>query len=273
MGIKDDAFGFAAHSTIYPLPAWTSPQETGNNSNNFYVYFLINIVLSSLSVIEIKRATGLPGNKNLIYCIRGGRDQIFISGTYLPKEFIQSLATWISNDFYDKVRVSYNDIYSSILAHFLAKFHNNYKDNIERLREEIRNNESEMEELRLQNEKYKKLEEDIAFKTVDKKKHHAFALIRTNDNNSDYSFYVVRKQKLNYNTGMKSLKRKFPEMETILEFEYNPNSINFFNRIKEQVDDIDVKYNKVRLLNGYTEEEFINKVREIANVTVNTMTT
>ncbi|GBN19705.1 Putative KilA-N domain-containing protein 313L [Araneus ventricosus] len=198
---------------------------------------------------------------------KGNKDEIYnkvLSGTYLPKQLILSLALWISLEFYDKV-------YTIIESYFVNEFNERYRSDIDKLYGKIQIIEYEMDRLRSENEKYRKFEEDKGLKTVDTKKLHTFTLIRKNSATSKRDIYVMRSQRLNYNNNIKRLKQKYPNLEIILELRYNLDSINLFDRIKEQLENIDVHYNGIKLLNGYTEEQFIQDIKEIANANVISM--
>ncbi|GBN65608.1 Putative KilA-N domain-containing protein 313L [Araneus ventricosus] len=198
---------------------------------------------------------------------KGNKDEIYnkiISGTYLPKELILSLALWISLEFYDKV-------YTVIESYFVSEFNERYRNDMGQLQEKILRIEYELEQLRSENEKYRNFEEETAFKTGDAKKIHTFTLIKKNSTTSKRDIYVMRSQRSNYNNNLKRLKQKYPHSEILLELRYDPDSLNLFDKIKERMVNIDVHYNGIKLLNGYTEEQFIRDVKEIANSNVSSM--
>ncbi|GBM48427.1 Putative KilA-N domain-containing protein 006L [Araneus ventricosus] len=200
---------------------------------------------SSCHMIEVKK-----GNKNENF-------NKVISGTYLPKELILSLALWISHDFYDKV-------YKIIESYFVNEFIAKYKNDNSELNNKLKEIRIEMEHLRLEKEKYQDLEEDIVPKTLNANKHHIFALVNLNPPSMAYPYLAIRCQKLNYQNSLNRLKQKHPNLEKKFELKYDPNSINLFNRIKEQLKNINTLYNRIHLFDNYSEELFINDIKRIA---------
>lgn len=203
-------------------------------------------------------------NNDFIEMKKENKDDIdtpIISGTYLPEELILSLAFWISQDIYDRV-------YKIVRSYFVCEVNERCRNEVGRLHERIQQLECQVEQLRLENEKYRP--EDVNLKTVDTKKLHIFTLIKKNSPNANRPLYVMRTHRRNHLNNLKRLQQKYPDFDIILEFPYNPNS-NLYNRMKEQIKNIDVFYNGVKLLNGYTEEQFILDIQEIANTNVVSM--
>lgn len=70
-------------------------------------------------------------------------------------------------------------------------------------------------------------------------------------------------QKIAYN----NIKEKYPECIIKLRIEYQPNAVNLFNLIKEELRNkrktIKVVYNYIKLCLNYTDEAFIADVKKI----------
>ncbi|CAL1302103.1 unnamed protein product [Larinioides sclopetarius] len=218
--------------------------------------------------------------------VRKGSSQIYnqiISGTYLSDKLILSVASWISKDFYDKA----NEI---VKSYYLCEFEEKYKNDIGELNEKLQRVDhivqqltSEKEKIEQENEKirrekeicqrenelYQSFEEDIAPKTANVEKLNSLTVVKLNNESFQYSFYVIRTQIECCKKSIKKLKEKHPNLEIILELDYSPNSIRLFNRIKEQLRNIKFYYNYVKLLNGYTEEQFIRNIENLASFNVN----
>ncbi|GIX89673.1 hypothetical protein CEXT_558691 [Caerostris extrusa] len=54
----------------------------------------------------------------------------------------------------------------------------------------------------------------------------------------------------------------YPNLEIVYELKYDPNAINLCNRIKDSFENIDKYINGIKLVNDYTEESFINVIKE-----------
>lgn len=77
---------------------------------------------------------------------------------------------------------------------------------------------------------------------------------------SSYPYCCMRTQRSTHKKYLRKMKSKFPQFECICEVRYYPNSFNLLGRIKEEFKNVDVRYNQIKLLNGYTEEEFIKDI-------------
>ena len=72
--------------------------------------------------------------------------------------------------------------------------------------------------------------------TRNRTKTERFILVELNDDDENgYEYYVIRAQRLSANVAFRKLRRKYPRCLKKLVIEYQPNSINLYNRIKERL--------------------------------------
>jgi hypothetical protein len=112
------------------------------------------------------------------------------------------------------------------------------------------------EELEVIKDKLDIATDDRVVKTKSKTTLEYLIILKTDDENEDYKYYIIRcqkrsiKQRLENNLSYREIKR----------IEYVPNSINLFNRIKEKLkNNLDIKSSKINLIN-INEIEFLNKI-------------
>jgi hypothetical protein len=120
------------------------------------------------------------------------------------------------------------------------------------------------------NEKLNTATDERAPKTKNPNKHGMFHLIQLNSPDSRWDYYVIRGQKLSVSNSLNTLKTKHPRYEIKLTIEYQPNAINLFNLIKEELRGkrrvIRVTGNQIRLTKGYTGEMLIQDIEEINDI-------
>jgi hypothetical protein len=111
--------------------------------------------------------------------------------------------------------------------------------------------------------------EERAPRTQSKETHPRFILVELNDPSSPYDYYVIRTQKKNVKSAYNKLKAKHKNAKAKIIIKYQPNAVNLFNLIKEELRDnrkvVSIVSNYIRLKNGYTKECFIADVEEINN--------
>lgn len=193
-------------------------------------------------------STGNGEDFRIMYECKGGPDKTsnLLKGTYVHEDLVVSIACWVSDEFAYKV----NLIIRSVLV----------KEIIDKHAKEIMAMETKMIKLENDVEKYKAFEEDISPKTLDESKRNVFILTKINDS---FPYHATRCQKRSKPLQLKQLKQKHADAKVVYERTYNPNAINFFNRVKEQIQNIVVYRNKIKLINGYNEEAFINDMKKI----------
>lgn len=178
-------------------------------------------------------------------------DNKIISGCYVRKELILSISLWISNDFYDKV-------YKIIESYFINEFNENYKKDMNKLKKKLDVVLVETEKLRIKNQEYK---DDVAPKTTQPRRLNMFVVIQKNEEDK-YPYYAIRCQRVIYNKTLKDLKIRYPNLTVVIEIPYNPNTINLFNRMKENITYIDTHFNHLKL-KEYNIERFKNDIIQL----------
>jgi hypothetical protein len=102
-----------------------------------------------------------------------------------------------------------------------------------------------------------------------KDKREKFMLCKYNSKLVNHQYYVIRAQTYTANKKFKDLKIAYPEMEVSIEIQYQPNSVNLFNMVKEELRNkrkvIEVKGNNISLLGNYTHENFLEDIKELDN--------
>ena len=134
-------------------------------------------------------------------------------------------------------------------------------------------NEIQGENIRKMSQKLGIATTERAVRTKNTRTHEKFILVKLNDTHFEWKYSVIRAQKFTANKKLKSLKNVHSKSKICIEIEYQPNSINLFNLIKEELKDkrkvINVKYNYINLEENYTHEEFLEDIRKIDRSKVN----
>jgi hypothetical protein len=112
------------------------------------------------------------------------------------------------------------------------------------------------EELEIIKDKLDIATDDRVIKTKNNKMLEYLIILKTDDENEYYTYYIVRcqkraiKQRLEYNPNYSEIKR----------IECVPNSTNLFNRIKEKLkNNLKIKSNRINLIN-INETDFLDKI-------------
>jgi 5,10-methylene-tetrahydrofolate dehydrogenase/methenyl tetrahydrofolate cyclohydrolase len=91
--------------------------------------------------------------------------------------------------------------------------------------------------------------------------------------NPDGSYYTIRCQRRRITSTIKKYNSKFDsdnQPEELLRFNYNPNSINLVNRIKEQLNKkIVINGNNIELTDKISEKRFLKKINKINEDKIN----
>ncbi len=114
--------------------------------------------------------------------------------------------------------------------------------------------------------------DERAPRTMSEDKHHQFIIVKLNSR-TEWKYYVIRAQKSAAKSAMNRLKRTHRNMEICVNLEYQPNAINLFNLIKENLQDrrgvIECRNNYIKFKLGengeelYTHERFVRAVERI----------
>jgi hypothetical protein len=221
-----------------------------------------------------------------------------VTGTYVPKELILDIASWISIEFYDKC----NNI---IINYFVNEFKKMDKS---KLKNKIKEVEEQMEKLTLEHEEVVKVKDDkidelmvmvrslgISIEEVkdqnhglkhevkkvqhklgiavedraplpeDKSKRERFVLLKRNDDEY-YPYYTIRAQDDYTKRKLKTEHKLFPQLEVLLDFKCSPNSKTLYTRIKENLKAKNVIFqgNNIDLSEStFTEDELVEEMTTI----------
>ena len=189
-------------------------------------------------------------NTQMMYTIEGNKNETYntiVSGTYVREEFILDIASWISRDFYHKA-------HQIVISYYANEYCEKYKDKIEELNCRLK----EIEQI---NQKYQDVEEDISPKCLNRSKRNIFILLDKCMPNAYYPYTVKRIQFGSKIKILKDMKKKYPNLNIVHEIDYSPNSINLFNLAKENIKDISVRGNDVKLHTNYLIDQFISDLR------------
>ena len=109
--------------------------------------------------------------------------------------------------------------------------------------------------------------DERAPRTQSEETHPRFILVELNDPSSPYEYYVIRTQKKYVKSAYSKLKAKHKNAKAKIIIKYQPNAVNLFNLIKEELRDakkvVSIVSNYIRLKSGYTKSQFTADVEEI----------
>lgn len=88
---------------------------------------------------------------------------------------------------------------------------------------------------------------NVKFTKGNPSKLSVLAIARKNKEHSTYPYYVIRCQKAMYTKSVRDLKRKYPEMTIAYEIRHKSNTMELFNRIKENMGYVDTKFNHLKV--------------------------
>jgi phage anti-repressor protein len=143
----------------------------------------------------------------------------------------------------------------------VAKLLKNSDEQCRRLAEMKESDEVLHEVVNEMHAKLNKSTDERAPRTRDIKKHEAFIITRISDAPAKY--YAVRCQTTTINRTLQKLRLRHPLMRVLLTIEYQPNSKNLYNLVKENIDRITFKRNNIELDEGYTEAQFIRDIQAL----------
>lgn len=109
--------------------------------------------------------------------------------------------------------------------------------------------------------------DERAPRTQSEETHPRFILVELNDPGSPYEYYVIRTQKKYVKSAYSKLKAKHKNAKAKIIIKYQPNAVNLFNLIKEELRDakkvVSIVSNYIRLKSGYTKSQFTTDVEDI----------
>lgn len=180
-----------------------------------------------------------------------------LSGTYVREEFILSIASWISKDFYHKV-------YTTIKNYYSDDFNEKYKNNEKKRIKKINKIKSKRQKVTLEN---KCLKEKTLSKAVFRGKLNILFIIQKNKEGEEYPYYVARCLKNIYKKTVHTLRLRYPNLTIVHEMKYNAKTMDLFNSIKENIFYIDTQFNHLKVndlkLQDSFPEIFINDIQKL----------
>lgn len=177
-----------------------------------------------------------------------------ITGTYVPKELILNLASWISPQFYIKC----NDI---IIAYYIVDYEDHLNDK-HQLKEKLTEIENSLDKLKLENQNLENqnLKLTAAPYTENIINHNCLVILKKNEPNQNYPYYAIRTQRKNLKRALNKAQLKYPNLEIIYKKSRDPNSIKLYNLIVQELD-IDSCGN--HFFSYITEKELISETDRI----------
>ncbi len=223
-------------------------------------------------------------NPKLMYEVKSTQQQI--TGTYVPKELILDIASWVSIEFYDKCNTTILNYFinQEKMLHLTLenKIKLKEKDNINELKKLILDQNRELEKvceymrfLGISLEEVKDQNEELLndklgaslLVSEDKTKYERFILLKRN--HSDYyPYYIIQAQDIYTTKKLKTELRHFPNLEILLDLTCNSNSKTLYKQIKESLKSKGVTFdgNNVDLgRSKVTEKELKEELKVINN--------
>jgi hypothetical protein len=105
--------------------------------------------------------------------------------------------------------------------------------------------------------------DERAVRTKSSQTHDCFVIIKLNNPSSRWEYYAVRTQRRSMNQRLKELRVSYPKYTELLTIQYQPNSVNFLNLMREELSQITIKGTKIRLHEGYSEYKFVHDVKDL----------
>ena len=106
--------------------------------------------------------------------------------------------------------------------------------------------------------------EDRVIKSAKQSNNPLFVLMKDDKVRGKLRYYVIRTNKRSLNAAITRYRRQHPNGKTLLKIDYNPNSINLWDRIKEQLKGkIKVNICQLGLMKGYTEKILLKDIKEL----------
>jgi len=223
--------------------------------------------------------------KSLIL-INGGQNGL-IRGTYVHELLIPHIASWISPQFGIKISKIVNSFIINEYNNTLKKKETTINSLNEKLQTILQDNKEmkrmlEDNQLRLDktfdklvgvnkelidikdklddtNNKLYIATDDRVVKTKSRSTSEYLIILKTDDIEEAYKYYIIRCQKRSINQQI----REKPNYREIKRIRSCPNSNNLFNRIKEKMyDNLEVRVNRLNIKN-ISEKDFLRKIDEI----------
>jgi len=256
---------------------------------------------ASKELIEAISSMDTIISTELFKTVKGGNNRD-VWGTYVHPKLIPQIAQWASPVFALKVSDIINDYFNNKelkkknrllhekddkIGELTVEIH---EQNIEmrkqtakidkllhknkRITHKLTNIEEQNEEMAQQNDELiisiNQITPDRVIKSDDKDNQHTFVIMKDATAQRHERYYAIRTKKRTMKSAIKRYKTRHPACVKILEISYNPNSINLWDRCKENLKrHIDFRQNNFGLKRNYTETELINDINDINDEKLN----
>lgn len=173
-----------------------------------------------------------------------------VTGTYVPKELILNLASWISPKFYSKC--------NNIIIDFYIIDYRDIANDKYQLKEKLTEIEDALEKMQIRNVNLESQISTLAAPYTDNpKNHNCLVILKKNESDEIYPYYAVRTQRRNLGKALNKAQYKYPNFEIIYKKSQDPNSVKLYNLMVQELD-VDSRGN--HFLSYLTEKELINEI-------------
>jgi len=242
--------------------------------------------ISKNLIEEISNVARIPAAEILVTVPTGPKKLTCIRGTYAHSDLIPHIAAWASPVFAIKISKIVNEYYTKKVIKAKDKLIEKKDDKIDELLtlnkkmdKRIKRLLSKNDELYGQNEeilhKVDHISNDRVVRTSRITNDHLLVILKNNDDPDDYDkdetiydYHALRVMRKSKNARLVEHAKRHPQMEVLSEITYSPNSINLWNRIKDQLGSgrkkkLFIDNCKFNLRDGYEEEDLISDIQNI----------
>lgn len=242
---------------------------------------------------EVCAGTGFSAAEILVTIPTGPKNLTCIRGTYAHPDLIPHIAAWASPAFAIKISKIVNEYYTKKVIKAKDKLIQKKDDKIDELLAENRLQTkkidkmgkqmkrllSKNDELYGQNEeilhKVDHISNDRVVRTGKVANDHLLVILKNNDDPDDYDdddtiyeYHALRVMRKSMNARLAEHAKRHPQMEVLSEITYSPNSINLWNRIKDQLGTgrkkkLFIDNCRFNLRDGYEEKDLISDIQSI----------
>jgi|SRR5579872_881155 len=273
-------------------------QTKNGRPKEFRQWKLLSTTEDLLSVVS--KDVGIS-TTNLFIVIQTSSNKIAVTrGTYVHPDLIPQIASWASPNFAHTISKIVNKYFSKKADKEQTKLLKKKDDKIDKLNEKVdvllSNNETLLSKNKKMDKRIKRLlsknddlldqndeilhkvdiiSNDRVVPTTSRRNDHLLVIIKNNDDAEEYAedeicygYHALRVMNKSLNTRIANHKSRHPDMEILCEIAYSPNSMNLWNRIKDQLGKgkkrkLTIDHCKFNLRKKYTEEEMIDDIQAI----------
>ena len=251
---------------------------------------------------ELIDVTGIPVTSMTKVVQTSDPKMAIIRGTYVHPDLIPHIASWASPKFAVKVSKIVNEYFNSKerrkhqrelcekndkideLMKKLDKQHAESQEKIDRLlhknkkvsrkltvvKEHAEDLSNKLTDVQEQNDKLldkiDKISEDRVVNAPDDMDKHVFIVMRDDSDEAERSkkYYAIRTKRRTSKTAIKKYRLEHTDSTILINIEYNPNSINLWDRVRAKLSKkIRIRVNYFGLKSGYTEHQLKEDIGNI----------